>query len=152
MSDPEDRLAWIDSDDERRIVSLASNPQLRKLRNTESEDLVNGKEYTKRLQRQFERLYPVPDWANPSAANNVVEQKKRRPSNMSDNAEQSSTDDDGMSVGSDDMSTQPLAKLLQMTNLTHPEYSASGTRRKLRPDVIDVHRLKDVGGAQPVQS
>jgi U3 small nucleolar RNA-associated protein 18 len=43
---------WEDSDDERILVSLASNPRLRKLRLMESEDLVNGKEYTERLRRQ----------------------------------------------------------------------------------------------------
>jgi len=43
---------WEDSDDERMMVSLASNPRLRKLRITESEDLVNGKEYMERLRRQ----------------------------------------------------------------------------------------------------
>jgi U3 small nucleolar RNA-associated protein 18 len=43
---------WEDSDDERMMVCLASNPRLRKLRLTESEDMVNGKEYTERLRRQ----------------------------------------------------------------------------------------------------
>jgi U3 small nucleolar RNA-associated protein 18 len=43
---------WEDSDDERITVSLASNNRLRKLRITESEDLVNGKEYVERLRRQ----------------------------------------------------------------------------------------------------
>lgn len=44
--------AWIDSDDERITISLATNTRLRKLRNYEGEDIVNGKEYTKRLRRQ----------------------------------------------------------------------------------------------------
>ena len=153
LSDPEDQPAWIDSDDERLVVSLASNPRLRKLRNTESEDLVNGKEYTKRLRRQFERLYPAPEWANPLAAQNgKTRKKKRRQLEMSASSEQRSSDDD-MSIDSDDVSTQPLAKLLQnASSLIRLTTSKSGTKRKLRPEVIDIQRLKDVGGAQPVYS
>ena len=44
---------WEDSDEERMMVSLASNPRLRKLRLTESENLVNGKVYTERLRKQY---------------------------------------------------------------------------------------------------
>ncbi|KAG8532597.1 uncharacterized protein KY384_002474 [Bacidia gigantensis] len=140
----DDEPAWIDSDDERLVISLASNSRLRKLRVTEAEDLVNGKEYTKRLRQQFERLYPPPEWANPSAR-----KQKRRKSNASDGFEQSPADD--MSIDSDDLSAQPLDKLLQSTApLTQQSFTIPGGRRKLRPEKIDVHRLKDIGGTQPV--
>ncbi|KAL9063043.1 MAG: hypothetical protein Q9157_008455, partial [Trypethelium eluteriae] len=39
----QERLAWEDSDDERIMVSLATVARLRKLRNYEGEDLINGK-------------------------------------------------------------------------------------------------------------
>ena len=42
--DEDDKPAWDDSDDERLVVSLASVPQLRKLRETADDDKVNGKE------------------------------------------------------------------------------------------------------------
>ena len=48
-----DAPAWEDSDDERIMVSLASVPRLRKLRKFEGEDMVNGKEYIRRLRRQY---------------------------------------------------------------------------------------------------
>ncbi len=54
-----DRPAWEDSDDERIMVSLATNTRLRKLRNYEGEDMVNGREYIKRLRRQFVPLIYV---------------------------------------------------------------------------------------------
>ena len=128
--------AWVDSDDERVVVSLASHSRLRKLRITESEDLINGREYTKRLRRQFERLYPVPDWANPSS---MVTPKKRRRSNASDNSGRDDSADD-MSVDSDDLSVQPLAKLLQnATDLIKTTSGSSSGRKKLRPEVIDIH-------------
>ncbi|MCJ1430636.1 hypothetical protein MMC29_008554, partial [Sticta canariensis] len=138
--------AWVDSDDERMVVSLASHSRLRKLRITESEDLINGREYTKRLRRQFERLYPVPDWANPSS---MVKPKQRRRSNASDNSGGDDSADD-MSIDSDDLSVQPLAKLLQnATDLIKTTSGSSSGRQKLRPEVIDIQRTKDVGLAQP---
>ena len=150
QSDGGDPPAWVDSDDERIVVSLASNPRLRKLRTSETEDLVNGKEYTKRLRRQFERLYLVPEWANPLAAKKRVHRKRRKPLNSSDTSDVNVSADE-MSIDSDDLSTPPLAKLLQnSTSLTQPTPKASISRRKLRPEVIDIHRIKDVGTAQPV--
>ena len=150
QSDGGDPPAWVDSDDERIVVSLASNPRLRKLRVSETEDLVNGKEYTKRLRRQFERLYPVPEWANPSAAKTRAHRKRRKTSNSSDSSDVNNSTDE-MSLDSDDLSSQPLAKLLQnATSLTQPTPTASTSRKKLRPEVIDIHRIKDVGTAQPV--
>lgn len=150
FSDEGSAAAWVDSDDERVVVSLVSNPRLRKLRISESEDLVNGKEYSKRLRRQFERLYPVPDWANSSAAKTNASKKRRKSSTASESSEANASVDD-MSVGSDDLSTQPLAKLLQNTDsLTQLISTGSDVSRKLRPEVIDIHRTKDVGPAQPV--
>ena len=152
QSDHGDLPAWIDSDDERIVVSLASNPRLRKLRIAETEDLVNGNEYTKRLRRQFERLYPVPEWANPSAAKKQAPRKRRKTSNSSDSSDINVSGDE-MSIDSDELSTQPLAKLLQnTTSLTQPTPTASASRKKLRSEVIDIHRTKDVGTAQPVSS
>lgn len=147
--DAEGKAAWVDSDDERIVVSLASHPRLRKLRVTESEDLISGKEYTKRLQRQFERLYPVPDWANPAAASQASK-KRRRKSNPDSSSDDTSVDD--MSVDSDELSVQPLAALLQDTTGFLKVPSSSRARRKLRPEVIEIQRTKDVGLPQPVSS
>ncbi|MCJ1474102.1 hypothetical protein MMC13_002760 [Lambiella insularis] len=148
--DYKDAPAWIDSDDERITVSLASNPRLRKLRINEADDLVIGEEYNKRLRQQFERLYPVPEWANPSASKKTSSRRKRKKLSgvTSDSDTDSSADD--MSVDSEDLSTQPLARLLQSTApLTQTPLTTTSNRKKLRPEVIDIHRTKDVGGAQP---
>lgn len=140
--------AWVDSDDDRIMVSLASNPRLRKLRNTESEDIVNGREYTKRLRRQFERLHAVPGWAIPSAAVKPSHKRRRRLTNTSKSSSADPSEDE-MSIDSEDLSVQPLAKLLQDT--TDLVKTSSG-RGKLRPEAIDIQRTKDVGLAQPVRS
>jgi U3 small nucleolar RNA-associated protein 18 len=50
---PGDKAAWSDSDDGWISVSLAAKPQLRKLRRTEAEDIISGKEYSKRLRKQY---------------------------------------------------------------------------------------------------
>lgn len=140
--------AWVDSDDERMVISLASNPRLRKLRVSEAEDLVNGKEYTKRLRTQFERLNPIPDWANPSVINRP--RKRRRTSGDLDSSNGSSSDDE-MAVDDDHLSVQPLAKILQNADsLTETTSTTPSGRKRLRPEVIDIQRTKDVGGIQPV--
>lgn len=115
---------------------------MRKLRNTEADDVINGKEYVRRLRRHFQQLNPVPDWANPE-----VNQAKDKGSDHSDN--EMDTDDEEEQV-----STQPLAKLLQnATDLTRgvEENTGSGGKRKLRQEVVDIQRLKDVGKDQPVR-
>lgn len=132
---------WYDSDDDRLAVSLASQARLRKLRNTEDEDVVSGKEYIRRLRRQFTRLHPTPEWATP-------EVKRRKTDSDSDagSGEEIDSDDEN-----EHLSMQPLAKLLQnASDLTRIEDNArSGGKRKLRQEVIDIQRLKDIGKSQP---
>ncbi len=150
QSDTGDKPAWVDSDDERITVSLATNPRLRKLRITESEDQINGREYTKRLRRQFERLHPVPRWANPPAVQRSLRRRGPTTSNCPESSEIMLSEDE-MSFESKDLSVKPLAKLLQNAgSLTLSTQANAGQKQKLRPEVIDVHRLKDVGTAQPV--
>lgn len=148
--DEVDPPAWVDSDDERLSVSLATNTRLRKLRINEEEDVINGREYTRRLQQQFERLYPTPEWADPQKVQAHRKKRRRTSESGSSSGEE---DSDAMSIDLDDLSTSPLAELLRSTNsFTEAVVSSDGTRRKLRPEVIDIQRTKDVGGAQPVST
>ncbi|KAJ6141668.1 hypothetical protein N7470_010058 [Penicillium chermesinum] len=129
---------WHDSDDEKLAVSLAGKARLRKLRVAESEDVISGKEYIRRLRRQFQSLHPTPDWANPEAIANHR--------NAGSDAEDADFDEEN-----DQLSVQPLAKLLQSSaEITSIEENAwSAGKRKLRQEVLDIQRLKDVGKAQP---
>ena len=141
---------WVDSDDERIVVSLASDPRLRKLRLSEAEDWINGGEYTRRLRQQFERLYPVPKWANPPPRRKRSRKKQKRAGCGS-----ASSDTDGLlsdgSVDSEGLSAKPLSELLQNTSLLLGGPATSfATRRTLRAEVVDVQRSKDVGNAQAV--
>lgn len=142
--------AWEDSDDERMVVSLASVPRLRKLRLSEAEDVVNGKEYGKRLRRQFELLNPRPEWAQ-----HVMQKparKKRRLSGEEDDSAEMDASDEDMDLGDDEntLSAAPLAKVLRNAEfLVRQSGPANGKKRKIRPEVIDIQRAKDVPGVQP---
>ncbi|TVY54643.1 putative U3 small nucleolar RNA-associated protein 18 [Lachnellula cervina] len=129
--------AWEDSDDERLAVSLAGNSRLRKLRVNEGEDIVSGREYTKRLRRQFERLNPVPEWALPSAR---PAKRRRRSSAASD----SSISSNEMDVDDSDLSTLPLARLLQDAGSLTRTPVSSTKQPKLRPEVLDIQRSRDI--------
>ncbi|KAL4917462.1 WD40-repeat-containing domain protein [Aspergillus aurantiobrunneus] len=130
---------WHDSDDERITVSLAANNRLRKLRVAESEDIISGKEYIRRLRRQYLQLHPTPDWANPKLNKQADEDE-----DDSDRVEEVDIDEE------DGISTQPLAKLLQGADFTKIETEGpTGGRPRLRKEVIGLQRLKDIGTDQP---
>jgi U3 small nucleolar RNA-associated protein 18 len=144
-SDDDDKPAWEDSDDERLIVSLATVPQLRKLRETAEDDLVNGKEYVRRLRNQYERLYSTPDWAIQATG----KAKRKRQHTMEDGESDVESGSD-MDVDGDDLSTQPLARLLKDADILSRASRAPAKRRKLQAGTVDIQRLKDVNKAGPV--
>jgi U3 small nucleolar RNA-associated protein 18 len=144
-SDGEERgdgAAWDDSDDDRLAISLAGNSRLRKLRVSEGEDIVNGRDYTRRLRRQFEILHPVPEWAQCSTRS----KKRRRRSSAGSDSSMSSND---MDIDGSDLSTLPLARLLQDAGSLIRTSPATGKRTKLRPEVIDIQRTRDISLTQP---
>lgn len=137
--------AWEDSDDEKMMISLASHARNRKLRDTEADDFVTGKEYSQRLRRQFERIYPVPKWARPPKADT----KRRRLSDSEESESDLEIDIDADSTTS--LSAPPLAALLSSSaDLTLSKLSQKA--HKLRPEVIDIARLVDANVAAPSKS
>ncbi|KAH9861509.1 hypothetical protein J1614_011256 [Plenodomus biglobosus] len=142
--DEHDKPAWEDSDDERLVVSLASVPQLRKLRETANDDMVNGREYARRLRRQYERLYPAPDWA--THATGKANKKRRRTVGDDESGEESASD---MDVDDEDLSTQPLARLLKDADLLSRTSTSTAKRRRLQAGTVDIQRLKDVTKSGP---
>ena len=56
-----------------------------------------------------------------------------------------------MELDEEELSAQPLAKLLQDADGLMRNTGAGVVRSaKLRPEVLDIQRTKDVGGSQPV--
>ncbi|KAL8772180.1 MAG: hypothetical protein Q9209_002615 [Squamulea sp. 1 TL-2023] len=146
----ESEAVWNDSDDNRIVVSLHANPRLRKLRVHGDEDLINGIQYTKRLRRHFEYLHPVPLWAVQSRARKSPDDNGNEKMKASADSDSESPSEGEVALDSDELSAPPLAKLLQQPGaFISPETDISNRKRKLRPEVIDIQRTKDVGIAQP---
>ena len=136
--------AWEDSDDEKMMVSLASHARMRKLRDTEADDFVTGKEYSQRLRRQFERIYPMPNWAHPPKSDTM----RRR---LSDAEESESDSEMEVDDSTSTLSAPPLSALLSSSaDLTLSKLSRKAF--KLRPEVIDIARLVDANVAAPSKS
>ncbi|PVI01771.1 U3 small nucleolar RNA-associated protein-like protein [Periconia macrospinosa] len=142
--DEDDKPAWEDSDDERLVVSLATVPQLRKLRETAEDDIVNGREYVRRLRKQYERLYSTPDWALQASG-----KSKRKRQHTIEDGESDADSVSDMDVDDDDLSTLPLAKLLQNADILSKASRGPTKRRKLQSGTVDIQRLKDVSKAGP---
>ncbi|KAI4263486.1 MAG: hypothetical protein L6R42_001366 [Xanthoria sp. 1 TBL-2021] len=146
----ESEAVWHDSDDDRIVVSLQANLRLRKLRVYEDDDLINGRQYTKRLRRQFERLNPVPLWVVQSRAKKSPDNNRNKNTKALSDSESDSASEGEISADSGELSAPPLAKLLQQPGaLLSSETDISKGKRKLRPEVIDIQRTKDIGVAQP---
>lgn len=121
--------AWTDPDDINVQVSLASNNRLRKLRDAPSDDTVGGREYERRLRRQFEHINPAPDWA--SSARKKGERAKRRRSSASGS-------ESGEDVVSELMTS--TAGILRTTK-----------SRPILPSTLSIERLRDANQAAPAE-
>lgn len=132
--------AWADSDDERLTVSLAGVKQLRKLRETEADDIISGAEYTRRLRQQYLRLNPLPLWAKEASSDRKA--KRRRRSSAASSGSESSSGSEMSDDEDDDTSALPLEKFLRDANLMNGE--GRRKKRKLRPEVIDIQRTRDI--------
>ncbi|KAI1109252.1 U3 small nucleolar RNA-associated protein [Nemania sp. NC0429] len=143
-TDPRDAPAWEDSDDERLTVSLASVTQLRKLRTSEADDIVTGTEYTLRLRQQFLRLNPHPEWARHAEE---PPKKRRRRSSAASGSSEDASDEADEEGNNDDFNTDalPLDRLLRDASTMNG--SAAAKTKRLRPEVIDIQRSRDIPDA-----
>ncbi|POS68840.1 small nucleolar ribonucleoprotein complex subunit [Diaporthe helianthi] len=142
--------AWLDSDDEKLAVSLAGVKQLRKLRESDADDLIGGVEYTRRLRQYYLRLNPLPSWAIDSSEQRKTKRRKRS-SAVSDGSDTSSGSEP--SGDEEDISALPLERFLRDAGALHGE-GGRRKKRKLRPEVIDIQRTRDIPDTHkgPVES
>ncbi|KAI0863269.1 Indigoidine synthase A like protein-domain-containing protein [Xylaria cubensis] len=138
--DTRETPAWEDSDDERLTVSLADATQLRKLRTSEADDVINGVEYTLRLRQQYLRLNPLPEWAK--RAEEPPRKRRRRSSAASDSSVGSDEAEEGEDINADSL---PLDRLLRDASAVNS--ATSGRAKRLRPEVIDIQRSRDIPDA-----
>ncbi|KAL7272361.1 U3 snoRNP protein [Rhizina undulata] len=136
--------AWEDSDDERMTISLASHGRMRKLRETEVDDLVSGKEYSRRLRIQFERIYPPPTWAEPrDVEGSRIKRRRRDSDSASDTFSVMDLDDEPP------FSAPSISTLLQ----SHPAALLPARKSsKLKPETLDIARLTDANAKSPSHS
>ncbi|KAL0939028.1 U3 small nucleolar RNA-associated protein [Colletotrichum truncatum] len=131
-----DAPAWEDSDDERLTVSLANTTRLRKLRISESEDVVSGADYSRRLRQQYLRLNPLPKWAQEPEGRPA---KRRRRSSAAASDSSISSDEEGSDT---ELSAAPLEKFLRDVHRLAGRDSTGKTR--LRPETIDIQRTREI--------
>lgn len=122
--------AWVDPDDATLEVSLASSKRLRKIRDAPSEDAIGGREYERRLRRQFERINPTPEWAK-KARSKLHPSTKRAASDSSDE---------------DEPMDEDLPDILASTD------GIMGHRRKtLQQGTLSIERLRDANISAPAE-
>lgn len=140
-----DKPAWEDSDDERLTVSLAGVGRLRKLREFEGEDVVNGTEYSQRLRAQYMRMYPVPEWARPAAEKKTRRRRRSSAAGGSDESGLSGEEADSDEEGGDYEDALPLEQFLRDVNaFAEDDDTRLSKRRKLRPETLDIQRTRDI--------
>ncbi|KAF9649072.1 WD40 repeat-like protein [Thelephora ganbajun] len=129
--------AWVDPDDLDLRVSLASNKRLRKLRDTVAEDEIGGRDYERRLRRQFEKVNPTPQWASDARKKRSTIKRRRSVSPSSP------------------VSEENLDLLTSTGGILEGEQRRSKT---LSPKTINIERLRDAnlsaraeGGLRTVQ-
>lgn len=133
--------AWVDSDDERLAVSLATASRLRKLRIAEQEDVVTGTDYTERLRKQYLTLNPLPKWAQEAQGHRS--KRRRRSSHGSESSSGLSADEDDQG----EITAQPLNEFLRdATRLSRADNSKS---QRLKPEVLDIQRTRDIPDKHP---
>lgn len=146
--------AWEDSDDDRLTVSLAGVKQLRKLRQSEADDIVSGTEYARRLRQQYLRLNPLPPWAKESSSSDKKARRRRRSSAASSGSDSAGSGSE-LSGGDDDddLTALPLERFLRDVSAINGD-GGRRKKRKLRPEVIDIQRTRDIPDAHrgPVDS
>ncbi|KAL7312021.1 U3 snoRNP protein [Mucor circinelloides] len=133
--------AWEDEDDKRLKISLTATNITKKLRNDEEEDVIDGAEYTRRLRKQFNKIYPKPDWARlPSEIK--AEQRKRKASSNSSDEE----DDDDMDRDEDELDDKTRLDLLKSTMGILERRTGKNT---ISPRRLDILRVKNANRAVP---
>ncbi|KAJ2057796.1 U3 snoRNP protein [Coemansia sp. S146] len=67
------KAAWVDDDTQNAQVALKAQSRSRKLRETQSDNVVSGDVYEERLRQQFQKIHAVPKWAAEAEASHDQE-------------------------------------------------------------------------------
>jgi U3 small nucleolar RNA-associated protein 18 len=125
--------AWHDPSDATLTVSLAP-ARLRKLRDAPDDDAVSGREYERRLRRQYERIHGAADWAD--KARKKLRAAKRPRSRSPGSAGDSGLDDEAEEGAGVDGGLQEL--LASTGGLLSRQKT-----RTISSGVLSIERLRD---------
>ncbi|CDR40192.1 CYFA0S04e05578g1_1 [Cyberlindnera fabianii] len=124
----EESDAWNDSEDEHMSISLLQTDRLKKLRKTEQDDTISGRQYISRLRSQFEKIYPRPQWADAETSDSE--------DNSSDEDNDIESEDEGTTESGD---IRALAKILKSAT----SFRNTKVSKLLPPTKLDITRVKD---------
>ncbi|KAI8637323.1 WD40-repeat-containing domain protein [Parasitella parasitica] len=133
--------AWEDEDDKRLKISLTATNITKKLRNNEDEDVIDGVEYTRRLRKQFNKIYPKPDWARLPSEIEADKRKRKASSDSSDEDE-----NDYANSHEDELDDNTRLDLLKSTMGILERRTGKNT---ISPRKLDILRVKNANRAVP---
>ncbi|XP_055808384.1 U3 small nucleolar RNA-associated protein 18 homolog [Solanum dulcamara] len=129
----ERKPVWVDDEEEKTSIKIASVNRLRKLRKEEGEDVVSGSTYVQRLRAQHAKLNPGTEWAQIDSQG-----RSYRSDDEDSDAEGKHIDD----YGSKDVKL--VDDILQSN-----EDLVVKSRTKLLPGLLEYSRLVDANAVDP---
>ncbi|KAM3339630.1 U3 small nucleolar RNA-associated protein 18 [Capsicum galapagoense] len=120
---------WVDEEEEKTSINIASVNRLRKLRKEEGEDVISGSTYVERLRAQYAKLNPGTEWAK-------IDFQVRS---------YSSDDEDSNEEGKDGSKDVKLVDDILQSN----EDLVVKSRTKLLPGLLEYSRLVDANAVDP---
>ncbi|PHU05819.1 U3 small nucleolar RNA-associated protein 18 -like protein [Capsicum chinense] len=120
---------WVDEEEEKTSINIASVNRLRKLRKEEGEDVISGSTYVERLRAQYAKLNPGTEWAK-------IDFQVRS---------YSSDDEDSDEEGKDGSKDVKLVDDILQSN----EDLVVKSRTKLLPGLLEYSRLVDANAVDP---
>lgn len=109
-------------------MSLISNHRRRKLRDALTEETVGGKEYERRLRRQFEKINPTPSWADKARRKLSRKAEKTHDSEEYDSASDSNIHE-------------------RILSATDAVLDSKGKNKRLESGTLAIERLRDANQA-----
>lgn len=133
MVKEERKPVWVDEEEEKTSIKIASVNRLRKLRKEEGEDVISGSTYVERLRAQHAKLNPGTEWAK-------IDSQGR--SYSSD--DEDSDDEGGRIEGYGSKDVKFVDDILQSN-----EDLVVKSRTKLLPGLLEYSRLVDANAVDP---
>ncbi|OIT29133.1 PREDICTED: U3 small nucleolar RNA-associated protein 18 homolog [Nicotiana attenuata] len=129
----ERKPVWVDDEEEKTNIKIASVNRLRKLRKEEGEDVISGSTYVARLRAQHAKLNPGTEWAQ-------IDSQGRSYSSDDEDSDEESKHTEG--YGSKNVKL--VGDILQSN-----EDLVVKSRTKLLPGLLEYSRLVDANAADP---